>query len=655
MRLLKTLMTAATLVAAQAALARPALAWEGAPPPRAGGAIGALVSAVRLGDVERFQVLREAAGPIGVRIATWRILREGIAGDLSTYAAFATHHQDWPGMDLLYTRAEARLAGEPPEAVLSWLSLHPPRTSEGYLARLRAEVALDRDPTETLRALWLGYPLTEAIEEDLLTRFGDRLRPLAAERLDAMLWEGERNASERMIPRVGAADAALARARLALQARADGVNALIDAVPAARADDPGLAYDRFYWRLNRGLQDEAADLMLSVSPDNLGRPEKWAAQRARLARRAMEAGAYETAFTLAANHGLTDHGTSMADLEWLAGYIALRFLDRPAEALAHFQTLRNRSVSPITLGRAGYWEGRAQEALGNAEAAREAFAFGAQYQTAFYGQLAAERLDLSLDPALIAPPAYPDWHDTPLASSELLQAALLLHDAGQWYEARRFTLQLAENLTDEAQLGALAQLWLDRGEPNFALRIAKEAIGRGILLPNAYFPVTELAQADLLVPADLALAIARRESEFDPRVTSHADARGLMQVMPATGRHTARRLGLPFEEGWLISDPAYNARLGAGYLQEMSELFGGTLSMVSAAYNAGPGRPRRWAQDYGDPRDPGVDPIDWVEMIPFSETRNYVMRVTESVIIYRALLSGQSTPIRLTDLLRGEG
>ena len=633
--------------------AAPALAWDGPPPPRAGGAIGALVSAVRLGDVQSFQLLREAAGPIGVRIATWRILREGIAGDLSTYAAFAAHHQHWPGMALLYARAESRLSGEAPEAVLAWLNAHPPQTSGGLLARLRAEQAMGRDSTETLRALWLGYPLTAEVEDDLLTRFAEVLRPLNAQRLDALLWDGEREAAGRMLPRVGAADAALARARLALQSRADGVDALVAAVPAAQANDPGLAHDRFRWRLSQGLQDEAAALMASLAPTDLGRPQAWAGQRARLARNAMAEGQYPLAYTLAANHGLSDNGTDMADLEWLAGYVALRFLNRPEDALHHFQRLRDRSVSPITLGRAGYWEGRAAEALGDAETARAAYAFGAQYQTAFYGQLAAEKLGLSLDPALLASPDYPDWHDTPLAQSDLLEAALLLHAAGQWTEARRFTLQLASELDDEAQLGALAQLWLDRGEPHFALRIAKEAISSGILLPRAYFPVTDLAEADLMVPADLVLAIARRESEFDPRVTSHADARGLMQVMPATGRHTAQRLGLPFDEARLTTDPAYNAVLGAGYLQEMSELFDGTLSMVSAAYNAGPGRPRRWAQDYGDPRDPAMDPVDWVEMIPFNETRNYVMRVTEAVVIYRALLAGQSQPIRLTDILRG--
>lgn len=633
--------------------AGPALAFDGPPPPRAAGAIGALVEAVRAGDADRFQTLREAAGPLGLRIATWRILREGIAGDFATYATFVAHHAHWPGMDLLRARAEERIAGQPPLVVLDWFTAAAPQTAQGDLALLAAQEATGADPTATLRRLWLERDLTAGIENDLLARHGASLRPLNAARLDALLWRNARTAVERMIPRATQGEAALARARLALQARAEGVNAMIAAIPTALADDPGLAYDRFRWRLNRGLEDEAAALMLERSPDRLGRPQDWAGQRARLARRALAAGDAQLAYDLAARHGLSDDGADMADLEWLAGYAALRFLHRPAEALIHFARLRNRSLSPITLGRAGYWEGRAQEALGQTQAAHDAFAFAARHQTAFYGQLAAERLGMDLDPALLADPAHPDWHGLPFARSDLLQAALLLHSAGQFYEARRFTLQLAGQLHTEDELGALAQLWLDRGEAHMALRIAKDAAGRGILLPRAYFPLTDLAEADLAVPADLTLSIARRESEFDHRVTSHADARGLMQVMPATGAHVARRLGIAFDEDRLTSDPAYNARLGAGYLDEMSDLFGGTLSMVAAAYNAGPGRPRRWAQDFGDPRNPAVDPVDWIEMIPFTETRNYVMRVTESLVIYRALLAGHTGPIGLTAILRG--
>jgi len=622
------------------------------PPPRSAGAIGALVDAVRAGDIDAVQRLRTAAGPLGTRIATWRILRGGMAGDLATYQAFYAGHADWPGMDLLRRRAESRMSGASAQTVLAWFASAPPQTADGYLALIAATRETGQDATPLVRDLWLTQDLTEAQEDALLASYADQLRPLHAQRLDDLIWRGERAQAERMIPRVDAAQTALARARLALQARADGVDAMVDAVPAALRDDPGLSHDRFRWRLSRGLTDSAVDLLREVSPDGLGRPDVWAAQRARLARRAMAAGDYPLAYDLAANHGLTD-GVHLADLEWLAGYVALRFLNQPQEAERHFAHLRGRVSSPISLGRAGYWEGRALEALGRDDDARQAYAYGALFQTAFYGQLAAERLGQTLDPAVIANPRYPAWQDTSLARSDLLHAALLLHAGGQWHEARRFTLHLASQLESEADLGALAQLWLDRGEPHFALKIAKLAIRRGILLPRAYFPVNFMAEADLRVSPDLAMAIARRESEFNEAVISHADARGLMQVLPATGRQTARRIGVDFDVDRLTTDGPYNAVLGAGYLETMIEEFGPALSLVSAGYNAGPGRPRRWVTEFGDPRNAGTDPIDWVEAIPFTETRNYVMRVTEAVVIYRAILAGEPGPIGLTDILRG--
>ncbi|WP_417599264.1 transglycosylase SLT domain-containing protein [Pararhodobacter oceanensis] len=624
----------------------------GPPPPRAVGAIGALVSAVRSGDVEAVTRLRNAAGPAGVRVATWRILRNGIAGDLATYAAFDAGHDHWPNMAELRVQAEFRMEGQPPEAILDWFSTRTPRTPAGLLALIEALQATGQDPSEPLATLWRHHDLSAARETALLAAYQDLLAPLHAERLDDLLWRGETEQAERMLPRVDNAQRLLARARIALQTRRDGVDALVAAVPESLANDPGLNHDRFRWRLAAGFTESATELMLESSPDGLGRAVSWAGQRARLARNALWDGDHQRAYDLAAGHGLTE-GVALADLEWLAGYIALRHLDRPAEASAHFRRLRERVSSPISLGRAGYWEGRAHEAMGAEEDARAAYAFGAQHQTAFYGQLAAERLGQNLDPALIADPDYPDWRDTALVSSDLMQAALLLHAAGQWHEARRFTIQLASVLTDRDELGALAQFWLERGEPHFTLKIAKEAIKNGILLPRAYFPLTGLEDTTLLVPADLVLAIARRESEFYAGAVSHADARGLLQVLPATGRHVAQRLNIPFEESRLTTDGAYNAVLGAGYLHEMSQQFDGTLSLVAAAYNAGPGRPTRWMRENGDPRDAAIDPIDWVEMIPFSETRNYVMRVTESLVIYRAILAGTSGPIGLTDILRG--
>ncbi|MCC5969473.1 MAG: transglycosylase SLT domain-containing protein [Pararhodobacter sp.] len=649
---LKALPSVAVLLAMSTSLAN---AREVPPPPRAAGAIGALVAAFDGGDSARTTRLQALAGETGTRIARWQHLREGRSTRLEDYADFLNAHPDWPLTETLHRQAEATLANASNAAVINWFTEREPLTAAGAMALFTALEATGENgrALALARTLWQEQILNTDQENRLLARHGQALAELHVARLDEMLWRGATQNATRMLERVPAGEAALGRARLALQARESGVNALINAVPAALADDPGLAHDRFQWRMQSGLLDEAAELLRerSQNPERLGRAEGWASGRQRLVRRALAEGDYQLGYELASRHGLDD-GVQMVDLEWLAGYFALRHLDDAEAALRHFAAIRMRVSSPISLGRAGYWEGRAYEALGQPENARAAYEFGAEHQTAFYGQLAAERVSLPIDPALLITPDYPDWRATSLASSDVLQAALLLHRAGQWHEARRFVLHLARSLDNEAELGALAQLWLDRGEPNFAINIAKLAVQSGIVLPNAYFPLTGLENATLPAPADLVMAIARRESEFDPAVISHADARGLLQVLPGTGELMARRLGIEYDPARLTTDPEFNALLGAAYLEQLITEFG-ALPLVAAGYNAGPGRPRRWITEFGDPRDPSIDPIDWVERIPFAETRNYVMRVLESLILYRAILNGESGPIRLSDVLRG--
>jgi soluble lytic murein transglycosylase len=227
-----------------------------------------------------------------------------------------------------------------------------------------------------------------------------------------------------------------------------------------------------------------------------------------------------------------------------------------------------------------------------------------------------------------------------------------LRAAGDLALTKRFLLHLAES-QDETGLAQLADMVTAWGEPHLEVLIAKAAAERGLILPDAYYPVPAMVPDGLSVSRALALAIARRESEFDPAARSSADARGLMQVLPGTAKLMAGKLGKPFDAGRLTSDPAYNVALGAAYLAEMIEEFGPSIALVAAGYNAGPGRPRRWIGEFGDPRNPDVDVVDWVETIPFAETRTYVMRVSEGVVIYRAKLKGEVGPVRITEELRG--
>jgi soluble lytic murein transglycosylase len=255
-----------------------------------------------------------------------------------------------------------------------------------------------------------------------------------------------------------------------------------------------------------------------------------------------------------------------------------------------------------------------------------------------------------MDPALTGTTDYGDWRTSDFAQSSVLAAGLLLQKAGERSLAERFLTHLAESL-DERGVGQLANLAFELEEPHIALMIAKRAADAGIVVPAAYYPVVDLGAARPGVPPELALAIARRESEFDPVVVSGVGARGLMQLMPATAEEMAGDLGLPYSASRLLSDPAYNATLGVAYLQELIDEFGGNFVLVAAAYNAGPSRPRRWVQDRGDPRSGQIDVIDWIEHVPFTETRNYIMRVMESLPVYRARLSGRTEPLRLSEEL----
>ncbi|MCE6952611.1 transglycosylase SLT domain-containing protein [Cereibacter sphaeroides] len=597
-----------------------------------------------------------ATGPLAQSIVEWQRLRSG-EGLLGDYESFLAHHADWPGLKLLRSEGEEAVArSTTPSRVIAFFGSRAPATAMGAIALARALAGTGRqaEAEAVIRRAWTSLAFDPEEEALALSSFPDVLARAHEERLDMLLWQNRPEQARRMLPRVSDGWKRLAAARLALRADADGVDGLIAAVPPALADHPGLAYERFLWRSRKGRDAEAAALMLerSRSVADLGDPEQWAGRRAGLARAMNEEGDPKTAYRLAASHHL-EGGADFAELEFFAGFVALRKLDDAETALAHFRRLQAAVRTPISLSRALYWQGRALEALGRYDEAGAAFAAGARHQTAYYGLLSAERAGIAMDPALIAPRAMGDWRQAGFASSSVLAAGRLLLAAGERDLGKRFLLHLAESL-DEGDLDRLAGMALEMGEPHVAVLIAKQAADRGIILPHAYFPVPDLVPPDgLPVSRALALSIARRESEFNPVVVSPAGARGLMQVMPGTAKLISAKVGVDYELRRLTGDPAYNVRLGTAYLAQLVEEFGPSLALVASGYNAGPGRPRRWIAEFGDPRQAHVDAVDWVEQIPFSETRTYVMRVTESVVIYRAKLRGAAGAVRITPELKG--
>lgn len=628
------------LIAAMALGPRSAAAEDSAALARAMAAVEAKDWAVALRE-------GKAAGALSLEIVEWHRLRAG-AGSFADCAAFAARRADWPGMPLLHKSCESSLGEATAGEVRAWFQPLAPQTGTGALALLAA----GGDAAVAVRA-WRELSLTAAEQSALLAGYGAVLADHHGGRMQMLLDSGMIDQARRMLDLVSANTRAVAEARIALQANENGVDALIAAVPAGMvAASSGLARDRAAWRMRKGNPEGAIELVLerSESAATLGSPELWADMRASLARADLRSGNYSRAYRLAAGNHLSA-GTDHADLEWLAGYAALK-LGNATAAIKHFKTLEEAVRSPISMGRAGYWQGRAYEAAGNAEAARAAYALGARYQTSYYGLLAAERAGLPPDPALAGTQTLPDWRSAAFVNSSVFQAAVMLRAAGSETLAKRFFLHLGETQNDQ-DLARLAGLALEWNDAHLALVIAKAAADRGIELVPAYYPLSGMETRDFGIPPELLLAITRRESEFDPDVVSHAGARGLMQVMPTTGRETAAKIGVAYSFDRLLSDGEYNSRLGSAYIAGLRAEFGPALALVTAGYNAGPGRPRRWIGDQGDPRSDAVDVVDWVEMIPFQETRNYVMRVSESVAVYRARITGVSSPVNMTNLLKG--
>lgn len=596
-----------------------------------------------------------SSGRVARDIVEWHRLRAG-EGNAEEVLAFLKRRPDWPGLPYLRKQSEGAISGYPAGTVKDFYAYGDAQTAQGVLDQ--AYVLIKGGDAKAGEALlihaWKTMAIGPQTHKKFLDRHGTLLKPHHTARMDMVLWKGWESNTSRMIPMMGDGWKKLAKARAGLRQRVNGVDTLIAAVPESLQSDPGLAYERFVWRARKGRDASAIELLLERSEaETLGQAKNWSQRRRSLVRSQMRAGNYGTAYRIAASHGMSpDDGYAYSDCEWLAGYLALRFLNKPGIAAQHFLRFERSVETPISLGRAGYWRGRAYEAMGDSTKAQISYLAGGAHQTSFYGLLAAEKAGMAVDPALSGEEAFPNWRKAAFTKSSVHQAAKLLLEAGELSLAERFWVHLSET-QDRTSLGQMGTMVQELGAPHVAVMLGKKMVRRGIVLPGPYYPLHPMVNTRHPVPTEMALAIARRESEFDPVVVSGAGARGLMQVMPGTARQVAAAIGEVYSHGWLTSKPEYNAKLGTAYLAGLGEQFDGNVIMVAAGYNAGPGRPERWMRDRGDPRRGGMDIIDWIEHIPFNETRNYVMRVSESLPVYRARLGRNPHPVPFSRELVG--
>ena len=630
-----------------ALLALPASAQQVAPK-----SIEAIVAADTGWDIA--SAIAADAPPLTVDVLAWLRLRKGDA-TFPEYQQFVVRKPDWPGLSRLRAASEQTIPqGHPPAQVIAWFAQTLPQTGEGAVRHAQALIATGQVDAaqESLREVWINRRLNEEGHKAMVTAFSALLAPYHVARVNELLWRSRRSEAELMLPLLDDGQRALIAARLGYLNRASDLPARVQAVPASLRQDAGLAYDRYSWLASRGERTDAVTMLLerSTSRAALGEPFRWSGWRRVLARWEMREGRADQAYELASRHYLED-GASYADLEWVAGYISLTYLGNPTQALTHFQNALVASSSPISVGRMQYWIGRAYTAKNDVDNAATAYAAAAEHQTGFYGLLASEKIGRPLASSLAGEDI--DWTGAAVFDNEIAQAALMLLAGGERGAAVTFFAHLGRTLPadDIADLGAYLSA-ID--EEYYTLLLAKTAVTRGILIPSIYFPLHDLAEMDLPVDPVLALSIARRESEFNEGIGSPVGALGLMQVMPATAQEVAGNLGLTYSKGRLTADWEYNATIGAAYLAYLTEEFGPTPVMIAAGYNAGPSRPIRWMRERGDPRLREMDVVDWIEHIPFRETRNYVMRVTESLPIYQARLSGQTGSVQFTRLLLGE-
>jgi soluble lytic murein transglycosylase len=580
------------------------------------------------------------------------LARPGGDASFDELAEFITRNPDWPTINALRAHAEDALPDDmAPSRVKAWFERNPPVSTTGRVRYAEAMLALgEPQGLALIRSAWIEGNFGERQEQIFLFRHHQQLRPQDhVARLDRLLWDGQVHAARAMLRRVDAGHAALAEARIGLADLKPGVEWWLRRVPPELRNDPGLLFDRARWRRRKGHDDEARAILLHP-PAELVRPELWWQERGIAVHRALAQGYVTDALHLAERNGQTPGTTSYADAEWLSGWIALRLLREPARALAHFQNMAEAVRWPISRARAHYWEGRALSALGRTQAAAAAYSAAAQFGMTYYGQLAALRLDPAARPALPPPPTPSPAAREAFDRQELVRAVRALGQLGEDELRETFIKCLAIHADGPEAAELVADLAVEQTRPDLAVKLVRQTWHGEVPLTVHSFPVRDLPHS-VAAERALVLSVIRQESAFDAKAISRAGALGLMQLMPATARKTASGLGLGFANSRLTDDPDYNVRLGSAYLAHLLDDFGGNYVLAIAAYNAGPSRVRQWMRDNGDPRSRDVDVVDWIEMIPFDETRNYVQRVLEALHIYRVRLGGTAADDQLASEL----
>ncbi len=615
------------------------------------------LDALKADDLARARTIRDSLpkGGLDRHILQWAMALSGDASVPSTEIAEAVRDlPGWPGLTALRRNSERALFRENPAPadVIAAFGATTPLTPQGAIILARAHVAGGNPEAarNVLGPLWRSAVMDAADEQRILSEFAGVLtREDHYTRMAAMLYD-ERIASAGRVAALADAGPLFAAWSAAIR-KVRKTPELLKAVPATQQKSAGFMFAKaLYLRKTQNLKDAAAVMASApVDRESLIDPDAWWTERRILARALLDSGQAKLAYKTAAMHA-AESPAAASEAEFHAGWIALRALDDANLAASHFAKLLTYSSMPQSASRGYYWLGRAQEAAG--KDSKAAYSQAAHYGTSFYGQLAAAKL---LEKALELPKPLPTPQDrTRFETRESVAAIRRLEAVGHGTRARQLYFAMADELGSVGELALLADLAERYGDHFAALKVGKIAAARGLDVGALSHPLGAIpADADISGSGKaLAYAIARQESEFNTGAVSKVGALGLLQLMPATAKEVAGRNGMAYDRVRLTADPAYNATLGAHFLGEQIDRFDGSYILTFAGYNAGPGRSKEWIAKYGDPRGKSVEfAVDWIERIPFTETRNYVQRIMENYQVYKARL-GETVNIE-SDLTNG--
>jgi soluble lytic murein transglycosylase len=663
---------------APAAVAATAAAVEGKPlalPPPARtiitaaaidvSAVKRAVELVRRGKQSDAGDIRKGiSDPAARKLVEWVILRSDDSGaDFERYAAFITANPNWPSIVTLRRKAEAAAFQDrvDNEKVRAFLTQWPPLSAKGRFAFARALLSAgDRKGAEAqVREAWRYDSFSPDVEKRVFDTFGELLTPADHKaRMDRRLYEKDDvEAGLRAAQRLGGHEPAIAKARAATL-KSGNHKAALDAVPAAARNDIGYKFARIQTlRRSKHLAEAVALIRtIPVPLDPSHDLDEWWVERRVLARELIDGGDARNAYLVARDATPPVRDNYRSEHQFTAGWIALRFLNDAATAYAHFSRIAEGNDNPITLARRAYWMGRAAETLKLPQQARAHYREAARYPTAYYGQIAHAKAGLG-ELVLTPFPSLSSEQRAKATQGDVVRAAELLYAVDARDIVWAMMADLGDKSGDIGVLTVLAELTAKYKDARGMLLLGKLALARGYALDHAAFPTIGVPDYKPLGPPvepSIVYSIVRQESWFNPKTISTAKALGLMQVTPPTGRHIAKKFKIAFDQKRLLNDMAYNVQMGSAEIGDVIQDYRGSFIMAFAAYNAGRGRVKEWVGRFGDPRDPKVDPIDWVERIPFSETRNYVQRLMENLQVYRIRFGGSPRLLIEADLRRGK-